>query len=302
MKKLQKLVSFFNKPEGAAYIFLLPSLVILVVFSVIPLVASLVISTLNMDIFLKKVTFAGVSNYLKLFSDERFWNSMLNTVYFTAVEMPLQIIFALLVAVYVQKNTAFRKFLRSAFFVPAICSMTAIGIIWSMLLDPSLGMYPYLLRLVGITGVEFLKDPALAMPCVIFTTIWKNFGLSMIILVAGIQGIPGSYYEAAEIDGSNRWTQFTKITLPLIVPTLSFCVITNTIDCLKVFDQVYVMTQGGPLYRTETIVQYIYYRGFRIAPFNLGYASAIAEVLFVIIAVIVLYMYRFSLRKETVEY
>lgn len=297
----RKLFAYFNKPERAAYVFLLPSFLILILFTIVPLLASLVISTLSMDIFLKKITFAGVENFARLLSDERFWNAMKNTLYFTALEMPLQIIFALLIAVYVQRNTGFRKFLRSTLFIPFICSMTAVGIVWSMLLDPTLGMYPYLLRLIGISGVEFLKDPVLAMPSVIFMTVWKNFGFSMIILVAGIQSIPGSYYEAAEIDGSSRFNQFCNITVPLLIPTLSFCIISNTIDCLKVFDQVYVMTQGGPMYRTETIVQYIYNRGFKISPFNLGYASAIAEVLFVIIAIITLYMYKFFLKKETVD-
>lgn len=295
-----KISSYFNKPQVAAYIFLLPSIIILTLFSLIPLLASLVISTLNMDIFLKKISFVGMANYVKIIADDRFWNAMGNTFYFTVVEMPLQVMLALLVAAYVRKNTLFRKFLRSSFFIPAVCSMTAIGILWSMLLDPTLGMYSYLLGVIGVKGVQFLKDPVLAMPCVILTTVWKNFGLSMVILVAGIQNIPESYYEAAEIDGSSRWGQFINITVPLLVPTLSFCIITNTIDCLKVFDQVYVMTQGGPLYKTETIVQYIYYRGFKISPFNLGYASAVAEVLFIMIAVIAYYMYRLSLKKETV--
>jgi len=295
-----KFSSYFNKPQVAAYIFLFPSIIILTLFSLIPLLSSLVISTLNMDIFLKNFSFVGMANYIKIISDERFWNAMGNTLYFTVIEMPLQIILALFAAVYVQKSTAFRKLLRSSFFIPTVCSMTAIGILWSMLMDPTLGMFSYLLELIGVKGVQFLKDPNLAMPCVILTTVWKNFGLSMVILVAGLQSIPEIYYEAAEIDGSSRWGQFKNITIPLLVPALGFCTITSTIDCLKVFDQVYVMTGGGPLYKTETIVQYIYYRGFKISPFNLGYASAIAEVLFIIIAVIAYYMYRFSIKKETV--
>lgn len=290
--------SFFAKPKGAAYIFILPSMLIIVIFYMIPLLASLVMSTFKMDIFLQKIHFVGLDNYMRLLTDHRFWNALGNTLYFTVVEMPLQLVFALLIATYVQKNTRFRKLLRSTFFIPVICSMTAMGILWSMLLDPSLGMYPYILKKIGIMGVEFLKSPSQAMPAVILMTIWKNFGLTMVILVAGLQSIPEVYYEAAGIDGASSWAKFTHITIPQVIPTLSFCVITNTIDCLKVFDQVYVMTQGGPLFKTETIVQYIYNRGFRIAPFNLGYASAIAEVLFVIIVMITFVMYKFFMKKE----
>lgn len=299
--KIPKRTAFFNRPEGAAYILLLPSLLVFLVFVIMPLIASLVMGVFSLDIFLKKITFIGLANFQRLLSDERFWNALKNTLYFTGLEMPLQVLFALLVAVYVQKNTRFRRLLRSVFYIPVTCSLTAIGIIWSMLLDPSLGIYPYLLRSIGLPGVEFLKDPALAMPTIIIMTVWKNFGLSMIILVAGIQSIPDVYYEAAMIDGSNKWSQFRNITIPLLIPTLGFCVITNTIGSLQVFDQVYVMTQGGPLFRTETIVQYIYNRGFRIAPYDLGYASAIAEILFVMIAIITLMMNKFFVKQEAVD-
>lgn len=299
--KINKIRAFFNKPEGAAYIFLLPSFLVIIFFSFIPLIASLLMSVFNMDIFLKNITFAGLDNYSKLLSDDRFWNALKNTLYFTVIEMPVQVILALLVAIFVQKNTLFRKFLRSIFFIPVVCSMTAVGIVWSMLLDPSLGMYPYLLKLIGLPGISFLKDPILAMPSIIATTVWKNFGFSMVILVAGIQGIPDTYYEAAEIDGANKWKQFFKITIPMIIPTLSFCIITNTIGSLQVFDQAYVMTQGGPMFKTETLVQYIYNRGFRIAPYNLGYASAIAEALLIVIAIITLVMNKYLLGKETVD-
>ena len=298
---MHKVMAFFNKPEGAAYIFLLPSLLVFAVFLILPLIVSLIMGAFSLDIFLNKITFAGISNFQKVLTDERFWNALKNTVYFTVVEMPLHVLVALLVALYVQKNTFFRKFVRSVCFVPVVCSLTAMGIVWSMLLDPSLGMYPYLLRMAGLPGVGFLKDPSLAMPSIIMMTVWKNFGFSMVILVAGLQGIPDTYYEAAKIDGAISWRQFCNITVPLLIPTFEFCMITNTIGNLQVFDQVYVMTQGGPLFRTETLVQYIYNRGFIIAPYDLGYASAIAEMLFVMIAIITLAMYRFFIKKETAD-
>ncbi|HEY0827822.1 MAG TPA: sugar ABC transporter permease, partial [Bacilli bacterium] len=268
-------------------------------FTTIPLLATVVISTLRLDIFLKSTEFTAFANFEKLLGDELFWNSLKNTIYFTFVEMPLQIIVALLVAVYVSKNTLFRKFLRSVFFLPSICSLTAIGIVWAFLLDPQTGTYPYYLHQLGLPRLEFLRDPQLAMPSIIVMTVWRSFGYSMIILVAGLQSIPQTYYEAAQIDGASRTNQFFKITIPMLIPALSFCVITATISALQVFDQIFVTTQGGPINKTETMVNYIYNIGFKWAPYDLGYASAISVTLLVLIMCITLTMNHYFLKKET---
>jgi multiple sugar transport system permease protein len=291
--------SFFNKPERAAYLFILPALLILTVFVFVPMISSVIFSFLKMDIFLQNIGFAGFSNFLKMFSDERVGNALINTFYFAAVEVPMQIILALLAAIYVSKNTLFRKFLRSVFFIPAVCSMTAIGILWSFLLDPQTGMYPYYLSVLGLPKLLFLKDPTLAMPSVILLTVWKNFGYSMVILIAGIQSIPASYYEAAEIDGASKRRQFFGITLPMLIPSIGFCVVTCTIGALQVFDQIYVTTNGGPLFKTETLVAYVYNVGFRSAPYDLGYASALSVMLFVLIVIISLFLNNYFMRKET---
>lgn len=298
IKKLQRLFSYLNKPERVAYLFILPSFLIFLFFIIAPLVGSLVIGTLNLNIFLKDISFAGLDNFEKILTDERFWNAIKNTFYFTFTEMPIQVISALLIAVFVSTNTFFRKMLRSVFLLPFVCSMTAVGIVWSILLDPVLGIYTYFLSCLGIHGAQFLKDPNLAMPIVVLITVWKNFGFSMVLLVSGIQSIPGTYYEAAEIDGASKRKQFTGITIPLLIPTLGFCIITNTIGSFQVFDQVFVMTQGGPLFRTETIVQYIYNVGFKLSPYDLGYASSMALILFLIIAAISLIMRDFLVKKE----
>lgn len=295
---MKHLLATLRKPHISAYFFVLPSILLLLVFYVIPIFMSFGMSFLKIDIFLTNISFAGLENFKKLLTDQRFWNALLNTFRFTVFEVPLQTGIALILAIYVSKNSWFRRFSRSLLFLPAVCSMTAIGILWSIILDPTLGIYTYFLKSIGITGVTFLKNPNLAMPTVIGMTVWKTFGLNMIILVAGIQAIPQSYYEAAQIDGAGTFMLHAKITLPQLFPTLSFCLITNMIDALKVFDQIYVMTQGGPLYKTETIVQYIYNVGFKIAPFNLGYASAIAEILFVLIAATTLIIYRKAFKEE----
>lgn len=299
MKKRSKFATFWNRPNHAAYLFLLPSLAVLIMFAVIPLIASLVISVMNMNIFFTDTGFAGLANFAAAFQDERFWNALKNTVVFVIFEVPLQIVFGLLVANMLTKANWFNKFARSVIFLPVICSMAAVGIIWSILLDGNIGFIPYLLSKLGIDGMNFFRDAKTAMPTIIAMTVWKNFGYTMSILVVGIQGISESYYEAARIDGASRIKQFFKITIPLLKETLGFCLITNTIGSMQVFDQVYVTTQGGPQFTTETLVQYIYKTGFS-QPYNLGYASALSVLLLIVILVISLPMYKnMFIKKES---
>ena len=298
MEFLNKIGRYLNKPEKAAWVFLFPSLFSLTLFLFIPLVIAFGMSFLDVNIFLKDFTFIGVKNFEELFKDARFWNTVQNTIYFTVLVVPLGIVVSLSIALYVQKNTFYRKTLRSAFYIPVICSMTAVSIIWAILLDPTIGMFAYWIKIAGFENIRFLKDPDMAMPLVALMTVWKSFGLNMIILVAGIQAIPEDYYEAARIDGANKTMQFFHITIPSLIPTLGFCVITNTISSFMVFDQTYVMTGGGPMFRTETLAQYVYLRGFSISPFRLGYASATAEMLFLFIAVISVLMYNFFMKSE----
>jgi len=291
-------MSFFNKPKKAAYLFIMPALCVIIVFLIIPVMFSLFLGFFSVDIFLQDFKFLGLHNFKRLLNDKRFWNAMRNTLYYVSVEMPLQVTIALIVAVLVSENSLLQKSLRAVYFVPAVISMTAAGIVWSLMLDPTLGTVPYYLTLLGLPRIRFLRDPILAMPTIIAVTIWKNFGFSMVIFVAGLQSIPLIYYEAATIDGYGKVRQFFRITIPLLLPTLSFVIITTTIGCFQVFDQVYVMTQGGPLFKTETIVQFIYTRAFT-RPYELGYASAIAEVLFFLILIIAVLMFNFFMKRET---
>ena len=192
--------------------------------------------------------------------------------------------------------------LRSIYYLPFVCSMTAIGIVWSMLLDPNMGLVAYWLKQVGFETVAFLKDPNLAMPTVIAVTAWKGFGYTLTLLAAAVLNIPQSLYEAAQMDGAGSFQKFIHITIPGIWATISFCIVTSTISAMQMFDQAYVMTQGGPLNKTETVVQYIYDRGFQTAPYDLGYASAISVYLFAIVAVITFVLRRFVLnRKEDAD-
>lgn len=288
--------------QKSAYFFIMPSLLILTVFVFIPLVASFIISLMNINIFMNDISFAGLFNFKRILSDVRINNATFNTLYFTLVEVPLQVGLALLLTMFVSNNNKYTKALRAIYYLPFICSMTAIGIVWSMMLDPNLGMIPYLLREMGFGTISFLKDPNWAMPTVIAVTAWKGFGYTLTLMVAAALNISKSQYEAAEIDGADAWKKFTKVTVPGIMPTINFCIVTTVISSLQVFDQTYVMTQGGPLNKTETLVQYIYDRGFQTAPYDLGYASAISIYLFVIIAIITFVLRRFVLNRGEINH
>ncbi|MBO0460170.1 MULTISPECIES: carbohydrate ABC transporter permease [Enterococcus] len=294
---MKALSRYWNRPDRAAYLFLVPSFLILLLFTVVPLIGTFAISFTDLNIFFTSREFVGMSNFLRIFEDERAVNSLLHTLYFTLLETPTQIIVGLLAAVILSKNTRFNRFCRSTFYIPVICSLTSIAIIFSMLLDPNVGAIPYLFSQVGLPIPQFFRDPTLAMPTVALMTVWKNFGVTMTILITAIQGISPSLYESAQMDGATNRQQFFNITLPQIVPSLGFCILTNLIGSMQVFDQVYVATNGGPQFKTETAVQYIYSRGFT-APYELGYASALSSVLFVIVAAIAISTNLYMGRKE----
>ncbi|EGP5444720.1 MULTISPECIES: carbohydrate ABC transporter permease [Enterococcus] len=288
---------YWNRPERAAYLFLTPSFLVLLLFIVIPLLGTFAISFTDLNIFFTSRNFVSFENFTRIFSDERAVNSLIHSLYFTVLETPTQIIVGLLAAVALSKNTRFNRFCRSTFYIPVICSLTSIAIIFSMLLDPNVGAIPYLFSQVGLPIPQFFRDPTLAMPTVALMTVWKNFGVTMTILLTAIQGISPSLYESAQMDGATNRQQFFNITLPQIVPSLGFCVLTNLIGSMQVFDQVYVATAGGPQFKTETAVQYIYSRGFT-APYELGYASALSSVLFIIVATIAISTNVYMSRKE----
>ncbi len=283
--------------QKSAYLFIMPSMIILSVFVFIPLIASFVISITDMNIFMKDVQFVGLKNFFRLFEDDRVRNATFNSLYFTLLEVPLQVGLALLLTVCLSKNSRYSKLLRSVYYLPFVCSMTAIGIVWSMLLDPNMGLIAYWLKQAGLETIAFLKDPKLAMPTVIVVTAWKGFGYTLTLLAAAVLNISQSLYEAAEMDGAGSFCRFIHITIPGIWPTISFCIVTSTIGAMQMFDQAYVMTQGGPLNKTETVVQYIYDRGFQTAPYDLGYASAISVYLFVIVAVMTFVLRKFILSR-----
>lgn len=292
-----KFKAYWYRQDKVAYVFLAPSMIILFLFAFIPLVAALVISLLNIDIFFNNISFAGIKNFIAAFQDERFINALKNTVVFAIIEVPLQIVIGLLIANTLSHNSLFSKVARSVFFIPVVCSMAAIGVVWSLMADGNIGIISYIVKKLCGVDINLFRQAGTAMPTVIAMTVWKNFGYTMSILVVGIQGISQKLYEAAEIDGANGRQKFFNVTIPQLLPSLGFCLITNLIGSLQVFDQVYVTTSGGPQYKTETLVYYIYKTGFT-SPFNLGYASAMSVLLLVVILIISLPLYFKMFKRE----
>lgn len=293
---VKRIVKRWTRKDRVGYLFIFPAIFILFVFTIVPLIFSFFISVTDLDIFLAWPDFIGFDNFKRTLEDERVWNAFKNTFYYTIISVPVQLIVALVLAYWLYKPTRFNKLCRSVFYIPVLCSFTAIGILFSLLLNSTVGYIPYLIGLVTGEPIALLSDVRFAMPIIIFISVWKSFGKTLIILVSGINDIPGNLFEASEIDGANKIQQFFRITLPNLLPTINFTLLTTIIGAFQVFDVVYVTTGGGPLNKTETMVQYIYERGFS-APYELGYASAMCAELFLVIAVIILIFKGYMERK-----
>ena len=242
-------------------------------------------------------TFVGVKNYVDLLADAKFWKSLGNTAYFVIVGVPLTLALGLVIANALSRGiTRFRTAFRVGYYLPVITSIVAIAVVWRFLLNPDVGLINLLLQQVGISGPNWLANPALAMPSIIAMAVWRNVGFAMVVFIAGMQAIPVVLYEAASIDGAGRWQSFRHVTLPMLRPTILFMLVITTIGYLQLFEEPFVMTKGGPLDATLSVTMYMYQQGFTF--FHQGYAASIAYVLFVIVAVIAFLQFKF-LRSDT---
>ncbi|WP_100408041.1 carbohydrate ABC transporter permease [Bacillus solitudinis] len=273
--------------------FLLPNLLGFLFFIGVPIVASLGISFTEWDL-LSSPEWVGFDNYVALMSDRDFWAALGHTFYFIGGYLPLVIVGALAIALILNQKIKGRTFFRAAYFVPVITSWVAVSLIWKWLFNPNYGLVNYALSWIGITGPAWLQDPSWAMPAVILTSAWKDLGFVMVIYLAGLQGISSSYYEAANIDGATSWQKFRHITLPLLSSTTFFVTVISLINSFQVFDQIMIMTDGGPAGSTSVIVERIYNHAFRY--FEMGYASAISWILFVIIFIVTIIQIWFQKR------
>ncbi|MDR1219181.1 MAG: sugar ABC transporter permease [Treponema sp.] len=292
-----KVRSFNRHRSLAPYFFLLPAAALILMFNIFPLLMSFVISTLDMQISFSSAKFIGLKNYIDALADRRFINSIGVTLKFTLLELPVQTILGLFLSALLAKNTTSNKILRSVYFLPIICSATAIGIMWNMILHSNIGLITYWIRSAGFGRVNFLNTPTLALYVVLFVTVWRTFGISIIILVASMQNVPGDYYQAADIDGAGKIRQFFFITLPSVMPAFWFLLMTRAIGSLQIFDIVYTLTGGGPNFTTETLVTYVYRKAVAMGG-NMGYATAISEFLFVFIMFITFIQYRIMTKTE----
>lgn len=288
---MKKIMKYWNKPSRSAYLFLVPSVILLLLFSVIPLAIAFGLSLFDVSITMDSAQFIGLDNFMEAFHDDRFLNSLKVTVIFTAIEVPLQVFGAIIIAALITKNNLKNKFFRAVYFLPVICSATAVGIMWKMILHSNIGFVTAVLQSMGFGKINFLNTPGLTIFVVSFISIWRSFGISAIIYVTAIQQVSRSIYEAAEVDGAGKIRQFFNITVPSIRPTFWYILMTRFAGALQIFDIIYITTNGGPNYTTESTVTYIYSRAFSSRS-SMGYASAMSVILFVVIMVVTVLMYR----------
>lgn len=285
------------------YLFIAPAVLLLFTFTIIPIFISLFISFTNIDLSglanWGNIRFIGLQNYINILSDGAFRNSIFNTFYYVIIGVPLVIIFSMFAAILLDygKDIVF-KVLRLFYYMPSITNSIAVAVVWTWLYNSNYGLFNYLLSLVGLPGQQWLSNPVLAKLSLIFLALWKAIGANMIIFLAALQGIPKTYYEAADIDGANKWQKLIKIKIPLLGNAIFFVTITTVIGWLQFFDEPFMMTGGGPLNSTLSMALYIYQNGFQLGYF--GYAAAGSFILFIMIIFVTLIQFKF--KKSDVEY
>jgi multiple sugar transport system permease protein len=268
-----------------AWLFVAPALLVIGVFFVVPVLAALALSLTDFDIYaladLRNLRFVGLGNYIELLGNPLFWRALGNTLVFVGLGVPLSIALSLGSAVLLNSKLArFKPVFRTALFAPVVTTLVAVAVIWKYLLHDRYGMLNFALGKIGVAPIDWLGDPHWAMPAIVLLAVWKNFGYNMIIFLAGLQTIPEDLYEAARIDGANALQQFWNVTLPGLAPVVLLVSVLTIAGYLQLFAEPYVMTQGGPLQSTVSVLYFMYDEGFKW--WNLGSASAVAFLLFVL--------------------
>ena len=276
-------------------LFILPSLIGFIAFYAVPAIRGVTISFTNWDL-LTPAKPVGLQNYVKLLNDPVFWNSLKVTVYYVLLNIPLQTVLALIIAVMMSRLTKSIA-IRSIIILPWLMPGVVVGLLWLWLLDPTIGIVNVALRAIGVGTIPFLNLPQYAMPSIAMINIWQYVGYTALLLFAGLQSIPGSVYEAASIDGASEVQMFTRVTIPLLRPVLVFVLVTSIIGSFQIFDTVAITTKGGPVNATKVLNYYIYEQAF--SRFNMGYATAISMVLFLILIFISLAQMRLMRASES---
>lgn len=278
-----------KRSNPAAWAFVLPALTVIGLFFAVPVLAGLALSLTDFDLYaladLRNLRFVGLDNYLAVLQQPLFWRALGNTAYFVVLGVPLSIGLSLGCAVLLQSKLArFKPLFRTALFAPVVTTLVAVAVVWRYLFHLRYGWINQMLGQVGIEPIDWLGDPNWSMPAIIVFAAWKNFGGNMIIFIAALQAIPEDLYEAARLDGAKAWAQFRHVTVPMLGPTLLMVSILTIAGYFQLFAEPYVMTQGGPLQSTVSVLYLMYEEGFRW--WNLGAASAVAFVLFALIVVV----------------
>jgi multiple sugar transport system permease protein len=282
---------------GVGWWFVAPALFVIGVFFFAPVAAAFLLSFTDFDIYavadFGNTRIIGLANYAALLRDPVFWKALGNTFYFALVGGPLTIAVSLGAAMLINARLVrFKGLFRTIYFAPVVTTLVAVAVVWRYLYHARFGLLNYALGLLGLDPVNWLGDPRWAMPAIILLAVWKNFGYNMIVFIAGLQSIPEDLYEAAELDGASAWQLFRHVTVPMLAPTFVFVTIITMIGYFQLFAEPYVMTQGGPLQSTLSVVLLMYEQGFRW--WNMGYAAAVAFVLFVVIFAVTLLQLRFQ--------
>ncbi len=285
-----------------AYSMLIPGFAFYIPFRFLSIVAIVLMSFISWKGYsFKTIEWVGLSNYQRLFTDPIFWRSLWHSIQFVIVVVIVQTSFALLLAMLLEQNIPLSKFVRGVYFMPTVLSLVVVGILFGFIFSPSNGLLNKFLMMLGSENPPmWLADPKLALFVIMGITTWKEFGLSMFIFIAGLEAIPEDLFDAAKVDGASNFNIFRHIILPLLKETTTVVVVLTTINCLKVFDLIVVMTKGGPYYATEVLSTRMYSQVFKNG--NFGYGSAIAIVLFVITFVVSLIQLKIRDRGEKIEY
>jgi len=280
------------------WLFIAPVVVGVLAFYFVPILVSLYASFTNWD-GLTPAKWVGLFNYERLFTRDQFFRrTLLNTLYYVAAHIPLTLGLALCLALLCNRKMRGVTWFRTLYFMPVITNVVAISLVWSFFFAPRAGPLNWFISLFGADGPAWLNDTRWAMPAIIIVSVWHGVGYPMVILLAALQGIPEMYYEAAKVDGARTWARFRHVTLPLLTPALFFLTITQFISSFQVFGIVYVMTRGGPARATDVYIHYLYENAFQNS--RMGYASAMAWILFILIATITLVQWK--LQKRWVFY
>lgn len=294
VKSSQKLK---RKNTLIAWSFIAPNFIGFFLFTMIPVVFSLVLAFMKWDSF-GTPEFVWFDNFSKMMTDDTFWISLKNTFLYTIGVVPLTLVCSLGLAILLNKKIKGVKFFRTAFFFPYVTSLVAIAVVWNMLFHPTMGPINQFLKIFIENPPGWASSSDWALAVIIIVSVWRGMGYYMILYLSGLQSISKELYEAASMDGANKWKQFTNVTLPSLRPTTFFVTIMLVINCFKIFDLVQVMTDGGPGRATNVLVYQVYTEAF--VKFNFGYASAIAMVLFVIVLVITIIQFKWNQIQERV--